>query len=73
MSTPNRQSTEDHVMEEDGGAIRSAVASSPLAFPSSSSSPSGKSIQSNRQQQLRAPISDDQGEFIAVNGYITIC
>lgn len=61
MSTPNRQPTEDHAMEEDGAPARSAVASSPLAFPSSSSSP--RSVQSRRQQQLRAPTSDDQGEF----------
>lgn len=61
MSTPNRQPEEDHAMEEDGAAVRSTVASSPLAFPSSSSSPSGKSMP-RRQQQLRAPTSDDQGE-----------
>ncbi|MCO5588100.1 hypothetical protein L7F22_042055 [Adiantum nelumboides] len=63
MSTPNRQPEEDHAMEEDGAVVRSTVASSPLAFPSSSSSPSGKSMP-RRQQQLRAPTSDDQ----ALNG-----
>lgn len=68
MSTPNRRPAEDHAMEEgeDGGLIRSEVASSPLVYPSSSSSPSGKSAPpsslSRRQEQLRAAHGDDQSE-----------